>query len=759
MGINDVKISTKLMFGFAMVTVLLLIVGIVGFVYINSLDNHIEEIGMVRLPSIESLQDIKLGGESVTVAVRTLLNLDLEDDVRQQQYDDVVTAREHWQAAWNVYEPLPQTAEEARLWNQFVPLWNNWRQEHDVFFGLMNEFEALDLGNPYQLDSYLEQFRGDHYAVVVEVTEMLDSGVVFDGGDSYTACNFGRWLAEFESSNREVSNLLNAMAQPHRDFHLAVADIKNLVQAGNMEQARNVYRQEMVPAMEEVFDYFYQLLEISDNAINIFSMAEAHALGPIRDAQIAANDLLDEIIHLNEEIAEEAVEIGHREGQLAGVIIVVVVIISLIAAVVLALGITRMITKPINTIRNEAKELAKTGDLSKRATIYGMDEIGHMAHALNEMLDNVAGPVKKLSEDAERIANGDLTQDVNIEAKGDIKNLVGDFKSMVDNLKKLITEIKSNASESASSAEELSASAEEVNASMEQVSSTIEEVAKGAQTTSKGATDAQEQSKQTSESAEKGNKSAQEVNEKMAEISTSTKDAGAKVKELGEKSAEITRIVDTINEISEQTNLLALNAAIEAARAGDAGKGFAVVADEVRKLAEQSQNATTQIKDMIDDIQTNIKNSVEKMEENTRHVDEGSQAVQEAMKAFESIPELVSSVDKALADMSAVAQENAAGSEEVSSSVQQVTSSMQQVSSSAQQLSAGAESLRQLVSKFKVDDVTETESVKQPVKTDIEKQNDKKKTKALYEKEKSNLKKEDNSSPSNSKDQSEGDED
>ena len=264
MGINDIKIPTKLMFGFAMVTVLLLIVGIVGFVYINSLDNHVEEIGMVRLPSIESLQDVKLGGESVTVAVRTLLNLDLEDDVRQQQYDDVAIAREHWQAAWDVYEPLPQTPEEERLWNQFVPLWNNWREEHDYFFELMDEFEALDLGNPYQLDANLQQFRGDHYALVVDVTEMLETGNVFDGGDDDTACNFGRWLAEFESSNREVNNLLNDMDQSHQDFHNAVANIQNLVQAGNMEQARNVYRQDMVPAMEDVFDYFDQLLEISE---------------------------------------------------------------------------------------------------------------------------------------------------------------------------------------------------------------------------------------------------------------------------------------------------------------------------------------------------------------------------------------------------------------------------------------------------------------------------------------------------------------
>jgi len=246
-----------------------------------------------------------------------------------------------------------------------------------------------------------------------------------------------------------------------------------------------------------------------------------------------------------------------------------------------------------------------------------------------------------------------------------------------------------------------------------------EKEAKGAQNTSKGATDAQDASKKTGESAQIGSKAAAQVSDKMDIISVTTKEGAAKIKALGEKSQEIGKIVETINNISEQTNLLALNAAIEAARAGDAGRGFAVVADEVRKLAEESGKATGQISDLIGGIQNEIQSSVESMDKNTKQVDEGAAAVQEAVKSFETIPELVEDINRTLAEMSAVAQENAAGSEEVSSSVEQITSSMQQVNSSAQVMSAGAEELKQLISKFKVNNQEEEKPGKKEPKKDI----------------------------------------
>ena len=147
-----------------------------------------------------------------------------------------------------------------------------------------------------------------------------------------------------------------------------------------------------------------------------------------------------------------------------------VIAVAAVAIALVGFLVTRSIVNPIQTISTEAKRMADTGDLSIRASVQTKDEIGQMATAINAMLDNVARPVKELSNVAETIAKGDLRQDVNIEAKGDINNLIGSFKEMTGKLKDLIGNIRQSAQETASAAEELSSSAEEVNASVEETS-------------------------------------------------------------------------------------------------------------------------------------------------------------------------------------------------------------------------------------------------------------------------------------------------
>jgi methyl-accepting chemotaxis protein len=194
----------------------------------------------------------------------------------------------------------------------------------------------------------------------------------------------------------------------------------------------------------------------------------------------------------------------------------------------------------------------------------------------------------------------------------------------------------------------------------------------------------------------------------MSVIKRTTQEGAEKIASLGEKSKEIGQIVNTINQISEQTNLLALNAAIEAARAGEAGRGFAVVADEVRKLAEESGQATKQIRDLIGGIQTEIDSAVRSMSENTKQVEEGSKGVELAVTTFETLPQVIDAVNKSAEEVGTVAQENASGAEEVSASIEEVTSSMQQVSNAAQQMASVASELKTVVERFKLNDDKET---------------------------------------------------
>lgn len=385
-------------------------------------------------------------------------------------------------------------------------------------------------------------------------------------------------------------------------------------------------------------------------------------------------------------------------------ILLLVIVASIVGAVISFIFVSRM-TKPIKTISKELIEIADTGDLSKRSSIKANNEIGVMAQSLNDMLDNIAQPVAQMAVTSKAIAIGDLTQDIAVEGvKGDVKKLADGFSAMLIGLRETIQAVKTSTDQVASSAEELSSSAEEVNASMEEVSSTIQQVATGSQNTAKDSETMLKQSQQAGKSSEAGKESARTVSEKMKSIKKTTQEGADKIAALGAKSKEIGNIVDTINQISEQTNLLALNAAIEAARAGDAGRGFAVVADEVRKLAEESGQATQQIRNLIVGIQAEIEGAVKSMGENTKQVDEGMIGIVDAVAAFEMLPQVIAEVNKSAEGVGAIAQENASGAEEVSASIQEVTSSMQQVSSAAQQMASIASELKNVIERFKIDE-------------------------------------------------------
>jgi methyl-accepting chemotaxis protein len=325
-------------------------------------------------------------------------------------------------------------------------------------------------------------------------------------------------------------------------------------------------------------------------------------------------------------------------------------------------------------------------------------------------------PIKQLAQQAEVVAGGDLTVQVEAHTKDEVGLLADSFRKMVDNLRETIGQVgeassavASSSSEISSSTEQMAAGAQEQTSQAGEVASAVEEMTKTIVENSKNASNTADTAKKAKDAAEEGGKVVEETVVGMKRIADVVNRSAETVKALGKSSDQIGEIIGVIDDIADQTNLLALNAAIEAARAGEQGRGFAVVADEVRKLAERTTKATKEIAGMIKTIQADTTGAVSSMEEGTKEVGNGIKLADRAGASLNEIVGMIQNLTDMVAQIAAASEEQSSASEQISKNVEAISSvtnqsaaGTQQIARAAEDLNRLTENLQSLVGKFKL---------------------------------------------------------
>lgn len=412
--------------------------------------------------------------------------------------------------------------------------------------------------------------------------------------------------------------------------------------------------------------------------------AKKMILSEIREAQKNYITAVDKFVAFQIKQANEggkkAVEYTRTANTLIGSLMVVALILSSVVIIL----IVRSITTPVNKVSALAANMAK-GNFTTKIDIKQKDEIGLMATSLNTMVEQLGTMIREIigSSNMMTASSNDLAA-----VSKQLSSAANDTSAKASTVATATEEMSTNIQSVSAAMEQSSANVNMVASSTEEMTATVNEIAQSA-----------EKARSISESAVKQSRLA---SEKMAV--------------LGESARKISRVTETITEISDQTNLLALNATIEAARAGEAGKGFAVVANEIKELARQTAAATVDIKNQIGDMQATTTTTVEDIEKISAVIVEINNvingiatAVEEQSAASSEIASNISQASQGIAEVN----ENVALSTVVIGDITRDIASINQqstlvkdgsgqVQESAHSLSELAGQLENLMKRFKV---------------------------------------------------------
>ena len=329
----------------------------------------------------------------------------------------------------------------------------------------------------------------------------------------------------------------------------------------------------------------------------------------------------------------------------------------------------------------------------------------------------ISVPLKEISIAAEKIAAGDLTNSIPSSNRSDeVGVLVRSFNKMTDNLCRIVRELlegvnvlSSSASEILASTTQVASSSIETATAVSQTTATVEEVKQTAQLSNQKAKYVSDTSQKAAQVSVNGKKSVELSVEGMNRVQTQMSIIAENIVKLSEQSQSIGEIIATVNDLADQSNLLAVNAAIEAAKAGEQGKGFTVVAQEVKNLAEQSKQATNQIRSILSDIQKAMSTAVLSTEQGTKAVEAGVKQSMEAGESIQVLSDSISEVAQAAVQIAASSKQQSVGMDQVTLAMENIklassqnVAGTKQAEAAAQNLHDLGQKLKELVERFKI---------------------------------------------------------
>ncbi|MEI8256177.1 MAG: methyl-accepting chemotaxis protein [Deltaproteobacteria bacterium] len=639
-------IKVKLLGGMALMSLALIVAVGVGLRNMRTVGDHLDSATSTLLPSAVGLDKMREGWLSSVVMTREGLLAVRDGDASgvRQASAGREAALQRLVEGRRIYEPLPQSPDEARVWQSLLAAIPPWRDAQNQVWA------QIDAGHYEQARQLQQTLLTQHNRTGQDALERLMELQVTNGQVAARESTAIQGSARTAQLTAALFGLLIAVVITILFFRAVIEPL---------EKIKTIATRIAVGDVDQTVDY-----------------ASGDEIGQLADA-------FREMVKYIRDVAGAAAAIGR--GDLDFKLTARSEQDMLSKNFLQAASVLRSMVVAERDVVNAARE----GKLSVRADTSTMNGVyAELVQGVNQVMDATMKPIQESLVVLEKLASSDLTTRMQGEYKGDFARLQTSLNAAVDTLHDSLAQVATASEQVAAAVTQIAAGSQAIAqgastqaSALQQTTASLEEMSAMTRQTAGHAQEANTLS-QTSRAATTQGRSA------MVEMSG----AMTRIRAAAEGTAAIIR---DINEIAFQTNLLALNAAVEAARAGDAGRGFAVVAEEVRNLAQRAKEAAKKTEALITESVSHAQHgesTARMVETNLTAIDDSvtrvTGLVSQIATASSEQSRGIDQVNKATSDMDRVTQNNAANAEESASA--------------AEELSAQARELSGLVGQFRL---------------------------------------------------------
>lgn len=656
----SLSVIQRILFGFGILLILLLMIAASGFVGINKIEDRLNvvtgKVANISSTSNALKEDVSLANAAVLQYLLSKTPDSLEDlssrfSALKHEFDDV---SEQLAGQLKALPGMTQTLAKIE-------------SEVEGFYG----FTDVAFSN--------------HKKMLELQAAIPDEKLDLKDAIAFAAEDLGMLVTDGDTS--EIQFAASYMHSQVESLQVTVNDYFDVRSMDKMQELRDAMASN-ITSLKDKQSYLKD-----DNINDLVSEIEGSVLSDdgviakyyenarlVQESEILAKQLSDSMELVNtsvQQLLSEATAMGisakteaSDAATLSTIIIEVVLVVSIIIAVLVALWVSRSIRLPLKEVMTVLGKIAD-GDFTQRSKVKTKDEFGELSAWVNGLVEKLQKVMSEIEQASNEVAD----------SAGSNVRLASDSKRLMGAQNERTTEVASSMSEMVSTVDQVAQRSEVILRQIQSVD------------------------QRASQNREQMDTNIHKIEHLLGQIETST----AVVNELDEHSKSIDRILEVIQGIAEQTNLLALNAAIEAARAGEQGRGFAVVADEVRTLATRTHSSTEEIQTVIAQLQQGVSKTVGSMEESrksaTDSVDQARTvglSLAELQGSMAEIRDLSMQIATAAEEQSAVAQEIKQNVLEISEMSEQAALGSDKSEKDSEGLSKLASHQKQLLSQFKI---------------------------------------------------------